>query len=53
MKSVLAPALRLFIVLSVLTGIAYPVVVFSIGQGLFPDQANGSLIAFRENITNQ
>src|SRR5215469_2415758 len=40
----LRPALLLFLVFSVLTGLAYPFVVTGIAQGLFPRQANGSLI---------
>jgi potassium-transporting ATPase KdpC subunit len=37
-------ALLLFIALSVLTGIAYPLVVTAIAQIVFPKQANGSMI---------
>jgi len=37
-------ALRALLVLTVLTGVAYPLVVMGIGQMLFPDQANGSLV---------
>src|SRR5215467_3556827 len=40
----LRPALLLFLVFSVLTGLLYPFVVTGIAQGLFPRQANGSLI---------
>jgi K+-transporting ATPase ATPase C chain len=38
-------SLRLLIVMTVITGIAYPLLVTGIGQALFADQANGSLIA--------
>ena len=44
MKTMLRPALVLFVVLSAITGLLYPVVVTGIGKGLFPDQAAGSLI---------
>src|SRR5262249_6219659 len=38
------PALRTLIVLSVLTGVAYPLLVTGIAQLVFPREANGSLI---------
>jgi K+-transporting ATPase ATPase C chain len=38
------PAVVSFLVLTLLTGIAYPLVVTGISQGLMPGQANGSLI---------
>jgi K+-transporting ATPase ATPase C chain len=38
------PALRMLVVLSVLTGVAYPLLVTAIAQFAFPDPANGSLI---------
>jgi len=37
-------ALRALLALTVLTGVVYPLVVMEIGQMLFPDQANGSLV---------
>ncbi|TWV33122.1 potassium-transporting ATPase subunit KdpC [Streptomyces misionensis] len=37
-------ALRMLLVFTVITGIAYPLVVTGIAQGLFPHQANGSMI---------
>jgi potassium-transporting ATPase KdpC subunit len=40
----LLPALRMLIVLSVLTGIVYPYLVTGIAQVAFPRAANGSLI---------
>jgi potassium-transporting ATPase KdpC subunit len=40
----LKPALLMLAVLSVVTGVAYPLLVTGIAQGLFPYQANGSLI---------
>lgn len=44
MTSLFRPAIVLFVVLSGITGIVYPLVVTGIGQALFPRQANGSLI---------
>jgi K+-transporting ATPase ATPase C chain len=41
-------ALKIFIIMTVLTGIIYPLVITLIGQGLFPSKANGSLI-IRDN----
>jgi len=43
MSTQLRPALVLFAALSVVTGIAYPLVVTGIAQTIFPERANGSL----------
>lgn len=40
----LRPALTLFVVLSLVTGLAYPLVVTGVAQSVFPEQANGSLV---------
>jgi potassium-transporting ATPase KdpC subunit len=40
----LRAAAVLFLVLSVITGLAYPLLVTGVAQVAFPDQANGSLI---------
>jgi K+-transporting ATPase ATPase C chain len=44
MKTILRPALVLFGALTVLTGLAYPLVVTGAAQALFPAQAHGSLV---------
>ena len=44
MKNILRPALVLFFALSLLTGMAYPLLVTGLAQTLFPTQAHGSLI---------
>ena len=44
MKNILRPALVLFVVLTLLTGVAYPLVVTGLAQTMFPSQAHGSLI---------
>jgi K+-transporting ATPase ATPase C chain len=42
--AIVRPALVTFAVLTVLTGIVYPLVVTAVGQLVFPEQAAGSLI---------
>ena len=42
--SEILPSLRMLVVLSVLTGIAYPLVITGLAQVAFPHAANGSLI---------
>src|SRR5690242_8618148 len=37
-------ALALFVLLTLITGVAYPAIITLIAQGIFPHQANGSLI---------
>jgi K+-transporting ATPase ATPase C chain len=44
MFSTVVPAVRMLVVLSVLTGIVYPLVVTGLAQVAFPWRANGSLI---------
>lgn len=38
------PAFRLLIVLTVLTGVAYPLAMIGIGQALFKDKVNGAIV---------
>jgi K+-transporting ATPase ATPase C chain len=44
MTNILRPALVMFTVLTLATGVAYPLVVTGAAQSLFPSQAGGSLI---------
>ena len=44
MKTLLRPAITLFVLLSVATGIVYPLAVTGVARLVFPDQAAGSLI---------
>ena len=42
--SLLRPALVLFVLLSIITGVFYPLAITGIAQVAFPDKANGSII---------
>jgi K+-transporting ATPase ATPase C chain len=44
MNNLLRPALVIFAVLTLLTGVAYPLAVTGVAQAMFPAQAGGSLI---------
>lgn len=44
MNLMLRPLLVLFVLLTVLTGLAYPLLATVIGQAFFPDQVSGSLV---------
>jgi K+-transporting ATPase ATPase C chain len=44
------PALSLFVVLSAITGLAYPLLVTSVAQTTMPEQANGSLIMQNDKV---
>ena len=44
MKTTFRPALSLFVFLTLLTGLAYPLLVTGMAQWFFPEQAAGSLI---------
>jgi len=45
LKGLLRPALSLFVLLSLVTGVAYPLLVTGLSQALFKDAANGSLVS--------
>ena len=44
MKAVLKPAIVLLSFFVLLTGVLYPLAVWAVAQGIFPAQANGSLV---------
>lgn len=44
MKAIIRPAVVVFVMLTVLTGVVYPLLVTGVAIGLFPHQATGSLI---------
>lgn len=48
MKTLLRPMLSLFVVLSVITGLVYPLVVTGIGRAAFSREAAGSLIVNKD-----
>lgn len=43
MKTLIRPALSLFVLMSALTGVAYPLLTTGVAQAAFPDQAAGSV----------
>jgi len=47
---ILRPALSVFALLSLITGLVYPLVVTGIAQVVFPHQANGSLIRSGDEV---
>jgi len=44
MNTIIRPAITLFVIMTLLTGIVYPFAVTGIARVLFPDQAAGSLV---------
>jgi potassium-transporting ATPase KdpC subunit len=44
MTAIVRPAIVLFLVLTVITGVLYPLVITGIAQTVFPDQAGGSIL---------
>lgn len=44
------PAIRIFMALTVLTGVIYPLLVTGIAHGVFPKQAGGSLVTVNGRI---
>ncbi len=50
MFSLLRPAVALFGLFALATGIVYPIAVTSVAQALFPEQANGSLLEVNDRV---
>lgn len=50
MKEQIRPALTMLLILTVLTGLVYPLSVTGLAQVFFPEQANGSLIVHNGQV---
>lgn len=50
MRQLFRPALTLFVLLSVVTGLVYPWLLTRAGGALFPEQAHGSLVRHDGNV---
>jgi K+-transporting ATPase ATPase C chain len=44
MNTLIRPAVTFFVLLSLITGVAYPLLVTAVSQGEFAEQANGSIL---------
>jgi potassium-transporting ATPase KdpC subunit len=49
-KNIVIPAIKVFVLMLVVTGIVYPLVLVAIGESTLPYQSNGSLIAINGNV---
>ncbi len=49
MFAILRPAITVFAILTVVTGVVYPLAITVLGQVLFNHQANGGIIERRKN----
>lgn len=47
---IFSPAIRTVIIMIAVTGMAYPLAVLIVGQSVFPEQSNGSLIEIDGNV---
>ena len=47
---IVRPALTLFVMLSLLTGLLYPLAVTGLAQVLFPHAANGSMVRLQGQV---
>jgi potassium-transporting ATPase KdpC subunit len=50
MKNLIRPVLVLFVTLTVIAGVVYPLVVTTVGHVIFPRQASGSLIEQNDKV---
>ncbi len=49
-KNIVIPAIKVFVLMLVVTGIVYPLVLVAIGQSTLPYQSNGSLITINGQV---
>ena len=50
MFAYLRPAFAMSVILIAITGLAYPLAITGIAQGLFPRAANGSLVVVKDQV---
>jgi K+-transporting ATPase ATPase C chain len=50
MKKIIVQSFKIFLSLTILTGVIYPIFITLIGQVIFPNQSNGSLVIKDGNI---
>ena len=50
LKVALRPAISFILLLTLITGLIYPLIILGLGQALFPHQANGSLIRQSDRV---
>jgi K+-transporting ATPase c subunit len=46
----ISPAIKVIILMLIVTGIAYPLILVAIGQNIFPFQSNGSIVTFNGKV---
>jgi K+-transporting ATPase ATPase C chain len=51
MSLVVKPAIIMFVIMTLLTGVFYPLLVTGLAQFMFPNQANGSLVMDKQGNT--
>lgn len=50
MKKIILQSLKMFLMITILTGIIYPLIITLIGQTIFPYQSNGSLVVNNNKV---
>lgn len=52
MKIMIKPAIKIFLIITILCGIVYPLVVTGFAQLFFPEKANGEITLIGQNFTD-